>query len=387
MRNLSDRRRETLPRWLDLVAATQRGLPQLVDAFIVEVKSIPTYSGQFLDEEHLRATAFESIGLLLETVARQTNTAAISDFTVTLGRDRARAGVPVEDLVAAVRLDFQIIWSGLLWRATNADMMVLALHVGELWAVVDEYARNVQQSYMDERAAMAASARDEQQIYLSELFEPGGTLPTRVLRIARALGVDPDADFRVAVLPNERVHDVYPVARAVATAGAAMFVVRRNDGVTVLWPASTRLANLSDELQARSLNGIGGGFVPSARGLAAVPAAVVAATEILATLRDNEDSLLTAEHAWARISKTRLDLGQGFSARILAAVEELTDAERTSLLSTVRAYLDTGNVGETAKLEFCHRNTVLNRLARFRALTGLDVTIPREAALAVLVLA
>lgn len=52
------------------------------------------------------------------------------------------------------------------------------------------------------------------------------------------------------------------------------------------------------------------------------------------------------------------------------------------MLRTVRTFLDTGSVQRTATAAFCHRNTVLNRLAAFHERTGLDVTVPVEAALA-----
>ena len=44
----------------------------------------------------------------------------------------------------------------------------------------------------------------------------------------------------------------------------------------------------------------------------------------------------------------------------------------------------TGSVKETAAAEFVHRNTVINRAAAFRTATGLDVSIPLQAAVALL---
>ncbi|MGV9713937.1 PucR family transcriptional regulator [Gordonia sp. NPDC003424] len=339
-----------------------------------------------LDEAHLRETAHESIALILEAVSKQTSASTLSGFTGQLGRERARRGVPVEDLVAAVRLDFQVIWSGLLWRATHADMMVLALHVDELWTVIDEYARSVQHSYLDERAAMARSAHDEQQIFLAELFEPAATVPGRLTRIARALDVDADGDFRVAALERHATHDAYRAVQTVTATGAKMFAIRHGDAVLALWPVGNKLRDHATEIQTRSLAGMAAGLVPRVHGLSGVPKAASAACELLAALQPNEQRLLTAEEAWARMSKAHLDLGQEFTSDVLDSLNRLPDVEREPVVAAVAAYLECGSISVTAKTQYCHRNTVLNRLARFRALTGLDVTIPRQAALAVLVL-
>ena len=51
------------------------------------------------------------------------------------------------------------------------------------------------------------------------------------------------------------------------------------------------------------------------------------------------------------------------------------------MLGTLEEYLQTGSVSETSRRQYCHRNTVLNRLARVRELTGCDPTVPRDAAL------
>ena len=54
------------------------------------------------------------------------------------------------------------------------------------------------------------------------------------------------------------------------------------------------------------------------------------------------------------------------------------------VLGTLRTYLDTGSVPETARRETVHPNTVTYRLGRVRELTGLDPRLPRDSALLVL---
>ena len=54
------------------------------------------------------------------------------------------------------------------------------------------------------------------------------------------------------------------------------------------------------------------------------------------------------------------------------------------VVATLRSYLDTGSVPETARREMVHANTVGYRLGRVRDLTGLDPRVPRDSALLVL---
>jgi hypothetical protein len=54
------------------------------------------------------------------------------------------------------------------------------------------------------------------------------------------------------------------------------------------------------------------------------------------------------------------------------------------VVATLRTYLETGSVPETARRETVHANTVGYRLGRVRDLTGLDPRLPRDSALLVL---
>ncbi|TAL20186.1 MAG: PucR family transcriptional regulator, partial [Frankiales bacterium] len=55
-----------------------------------------------------------------------------------------------------------------------------------------------------------------------------------------------------------------------------------------------------------------------------------------------------------------------------------------SVASTLRCYLSTGSIPETARRELVHANTVAYRLGRVKELTGLDPRVPRDSALLVL---
>lgn len=89
---------------------------------------------------------------------------------------------------------------------------------------------------------------------------------------------------------------------------------------------------------------------------------------------------------WPLVARRALDDHAGLAGTLLAGLDAARPGEVAQLRATALAYLDTGSVSEVAGALYCHRNTVLNRLRRFGRLTGLDLTRPRDAALAVVLL-
>ena len=67
-------------------------------------------------------------------------------------------------------------------------------------------------------------------------------------------------------------------------------------------------------------------------------------------------------------------------------IADVLDARDTGgvVVATLRTYLETGSIPETARREMVHANTVGYRLGRVRDLTGLDPRVPRDSALLVL---
>ena len=88
---------------------------------------------------------------------------------------------------------------------------------------------------------------------------------------------------------------------------------------------------------------------------------------------------------WPCIAHERLGpFLPGLRSHAVAAIDELPQPDRDRLVDTVLQFCTNGSIKETAETLFCHRNTIVNRLLRFRDLTGLDVTIPVDAARALI---
>lgn len=382
MDNLTSIRSAGLPRWRELVQELLADIEPLVRTFESRLREIESYGANVVSWEDVHHTAHASFTLILESVIAKADDREIEDDSLPdqLGRTRARQGVPVEDLVAAVRLDFEVIWSSLLANASRADFEVLALHVDRLWSVVDGYARRTHRSYLLEHSVIEEESRDRERVYLSRLFTSDGDPQTNAAQVAGALGIDPDATFNVCAVGPSAAGRLRSVSTGLNAAGIRLMVFDRGHSLVAFWPTSVAKYRTGTGPQLAALRDVTCGLVTDVQGLSAVPKASDWAFEITMSLSARDHGPMTAFDVWPRIARTALHGVADHLNELL--VRQCTARERERLLETVRQYLLTGNVAEVSARTYCHRNTVLNRLSRFREICGLDLNLPAEAAFA-----
>lgn len=383
--------------WRELVARLDAEMDAVVDDFMAELGARALYDRDAVGQDDLRDTAVATLRMLVARMGgaapaagsgRTASTAGTASTAPTvddaalatsLGVRRARQGVPLDALLEAVRLDFRVLWRWLQRLAGEEQRATLVDQVEWVLTVVEQYVDEVQQSFLRERAAMQRDARLATERHLARLLSGDPPRPATVDAIAQGLGVAADAEFDLIAVPVERIE---LVQRAAATrlASGTVFGHSHGDAYCVFWVRDDEAlpAELA-ELPGVLLRGLDGlrGVADGARAALALLDAAPAGT-----------TLASLDELWPAVAAHHLaGLVPGFVEQRLAPLDDLTDYPRASILATVRAYLETGSVHAVAKRVFCHRNTVLNRLAAFRDRTGLDVQVPVEAALAHVLLA
>lgn len=376
------------PRWRRIVESASSDTEGLADLFAAQLVGNDAYDAGLVDDAELRSAARSSFKVLMSALLDAPESANLGDLPGRIGRTRARQNVPVDNLIEAVRADFGIIWLALLESAKLDDMATLALHVDELWTLVSRFARQVHQGYRDERAAMAQEEREYQREYLLELFSPAAMISSRLNQISIALGVDPNDTFCVVAGRSERNSKLFHTANGqMRAAGVRFHVVDRSDVAIAFWPTTTKVREPHpDTLPIRALTGAAAGFIPEVNGLASISDAAHAAAEIGYFLRPEESGLIQLSELWPRIAKGKVHGSDQLEFSILSNLRSIGEEETGRVLETVNAYMETGSAMATAQRLYCHRNTVLNRLQRFRQVTGIDVTVPKQAALAIFIL-
>jgi hypothetical protein len=369
-------------RWTSLVGRLRVDAGVLVAAFVARVRAVPPYGRGVVPTDRLETDAHLTFDYLLRRLAGQPVPERLLATGPSIGRDRARRGVPLNDLLTAVRLDFRVLWAALRECADPADEALLVARAEDVWNVVEEYSTQIQVSYQAEAAVLARERMGERTMLVAALLSSAVPDPDEVARVAVALDVDVDADLLVAAASPASGLRLRQAADRLAADGRMVHVQSTGRHVMLLarWDGGT-----GAPVRA-VLAGVPCGVGPLAHGLAAVPRSARLAGELVDVLPDLGGPRELFD-AWLPLAAARLaDTAGELVGAELAGLADAAPRERHRLLETVRAYAATGSVAEVAARVYCHRNTVLNRLRRFAELTGRDVTVPTDAAVVLLAL-
>lgn len=366
------------PAWLELLDELQRRSPEFVTRFLAELRERALYDPESVPGDDLESAALETVLMFIERL--RSGQITRTDFAGPLGRRRARQGVPLERLMQAIRLDLRIMWQLLLEIAQPDATEVLMRHVEQLISVVDAYVADVQQAFLAEMATLQRDSRLATEQHLSKLFNARSLNPALLDEIAAGIGVQASGAFEVLLLP-----DVSPETRSsevdawLAQRSVFAYVYRG-------WLLLFRACEAQLSTWPREFRRVPSIYIDAVEGLQLLPEAARALIDLQAGAPPLQ-RLTQLEEFWVVGAAEYLDaLVPGYFRAILAPLGELGADEHDRLLRTVHAYLDSGSVKDTAELVDCHRNTVINRFRQFQSLTGLDITVPAQAALAYVLL-
>ena len=375
---------EESPRWFELLDQLEDRVESLTEKFIARLWQMEEYRESAVGTSEIADTARATFHRLVYALKNRPGTLLDYDkgLSAQLGAKRARAGIPAEALISAVRLDFTLLWAELLDIAAPADAPMLTSKVEQVWRIVDEFATRTHTSYLNERVRMAQEESSLQHEFIARLFSVVTPSAETADQVAEALGISASSKFGLAAATGNaasRLRSIHSTTSA--RLGRQLFLRESGDVVFVFWPAPDRpetgapLPILPPELTTVPCG------VATSNGLRALPAAARTASSLAALLRPTDTGPLTAELAWPRFAKRQLqEAGLDLADEINGALQHCRSAERDRLVEAVRHFLRSGNISITAEELFCHRNTVLNRLSRFRELTGIDPSVPDQAA-------
>ncbi|MEV8337788.1 helix-turn-helix domain-containing protein [Leucobacter sp. NPDC077196] len=360
------------PRWLQLIDRVRADTPRLLDDFLTELSTHDGYVGDLVAADDIERTARNAFALFASRLAGDAGAEEPSAFAEALGLRRARQGVRVERFMEAVRINFRVLWRG-LERAAQPDLTdVLLAHGEQVLDVVERYATEVQRAFLEESESMAHQHRTAKERARARLFS-GQAEGEELTAIAHMLRLAPAAEYEMLAT----THDAERLAREVLDSGGQVF----EDGLTTVLLRPRRgpvdWVDADPELT--------GGYLARVRGLDRVGSAALIASDLAE--RADEGTVCRLRDGFASIAReTMLERLDGFTHELTGAFDALPESERERLAVTLRTFIRTGSMQRTAEELFFHRNTVLKRLRAFQDLSGLDVTVPRDAAIAMVIL-
>ncbi len=405
-------------RWSELLDALD--LDELTESFVARVAVVPGYDPAPLPLSELRRTGRNSFATLIDGLRAGGFSGAVAVST-DVGVSRARAGIPLEALMTAIRLDFTVLWEALTRVAAPSDAELVIRHTGDVLSTVDDYIVQVQQAYTAEQARMRAEESSVRQGVIAGLFQDADPTAERLATIASALGLDVDDALIVAAAGAEDTPALRVIVSAHERAGGTMFTHHLGDVLIAFTRArrvrpggatgrgasraETGQVDGGEESRAGGESRIGGSEEPrtgagglradeiedrlaearvgvvAAAGLGSLRRSALTARDLAQVFEAGETGAMTWSRGWARLAARALNAsGKSVISDVDDALARCGIAERERLVEAVRAYLETGSIGRTAGILYCHRNTVANRLRRFAEVTGVDPTIPVQAA-------
>lgn len=360
--------------WLRLLDRVRADMPALLSDFLDELQPLQGYADGAVPQDDIERTALQAFGLFLERLADPTGSAWSSEVPEALGRRRARQGIRIDHFTEGVRINFRLLWRA-LHRAAQPDLVAELMENGErVLNVVERYATEVQAAYLDETQIMAQLHRTARERALAKLFS--GNATAEELKAAAAdLSLAETGVFELVAVDRAEP----PVAvRAAQAAGEGLayeddelvYLFRLRRGV-VDWP----LARLEAP----------GAYLAHVPGVAALAPAARLARRMRRL--GEKARLRTLREAFAGLVHYEIrEHVAGFEEELVGGWYRASPGERARYIETLEAFMRSGSIKEAGDELFLHRNTVFKRLRAFHELTGLDVAVPRDAVIALVLI-
>lgn len=362
---------ETEPRpehWARLTALVARVTPRAAElTSTVQARiaaQVRPYREDGPHQDDLAASVRTILTSALEGLARGKGPSlAALTASQALGQRRAEQGLPVDAVIAALRIGEQVLWQALAEEAIGHDDDAAALlaTAPEVWGWTRQLSDQVVAAHAEATRAIQARRVGARQ-RLVELLLAGDHDEPEAPLLARMLGFDPQGRFTATLIDRataavsaiQETADREPGRHAIARRGALVWAVSQDgpvDGLATSARPSAPLAAIAVGAERT--------------GLAGARASLLDAELALSVTAPGQTTRFEDRWLWATLAASRGRLQALLDPGITVA------REHPHLAEAVRAYALAGfSVSEAARRLGLHANTVGYRLERWTELTG-----------------
>lgn len=293
------------------------------------------------------------------------------DAAALTGIRRAERRAPLEAVLRSFRIGGRVVWHALARVAKEDgsigwdDMVDVAAAV---WTVVDEVSSAVAGAYRHTELRLRRLDEHRRLTLCADLLRGRGRDPVFAAEAAAELDLPPDADY--LVLATDLTQDT--------TAEDALAV----NGIRSIWQPHARYTvglvaldrhgpdRVLDLLRAAGRDRAG--VSPRVHGLGEIATAHELAVLALRTLPAGTAATARLDDRLPAALLVRSpDLVDRLVDVVLGPLLRLPDGERQQLLATLSAWLRANrSPAAAAERLYCHRNTVINRMAKVESLLG-----------------
>lgn len=359
------------------VTACLRNVHELVNVWFADLSTIQGYQAGLISAETIRAECTLVFNRLLGEIGDLQIAPEAQSISTRVGHSRALRGIPLSDLLTAVRLDYRVLWNALITEIGADDAEVLVAIVPRLLDAVERHSHEVAKAYNLTQHGLVQARQDERRLWFTRLIETDGRNQVLNLRACEVLSLRQDHPFMVFVHTRRSEHSLRTLKSELDRRhiNAHLYEVEEGEILLTQLTDSERISLSSWMRQVGSLAAIG-----PFTGVALVPSAVRLLFTLSANLADPDPGFNRLEDHWPLASlHAPEEASRLLRRRYLSALLELPSPERRILIETADSYLSTGSIAETSRALFCHRNTTAGRLDQIERLSSLDLRRPKDA--------
>lgn len=290
------------------------------------------------------------------------------------GQRRAEQGLPLDDVLRSFRIGGRLIWEDLVERADPPLDPESFRDLGVwLWASVDKSSAEVARSYRQTEHGLLRADAQRMAALWEGLLSGRAREQAFAQEAARSMDLPADAPLLLLLLRDTTLDDAAEAVSTVMHSHEPRTAWQARSGGDVIGllvpPDGTDHRSLIAALG--ELTGLDGGVSRLCRGLAEVDRAFEQA-RVATEGRGAEAGILSYDQRLVpALLLNSPQIARQLVDHWLGPLLALPGAEGAELLDTLDAWANAGGSTSRAAAQLpCHRNTVLNRLARISALTG-----------------
>lgn len=369
-------------RWTVLLGSLDPSA--LADAFMANLAEVPGYDPPPLPREEMALRARAAFSALIAAV-RSEDPQRTRAVAREIGVTRARIGIPLASLMAAMRIDFMLIWESIESASCPEDARLILIKTRLIMRVVDSFSAELEQAYLSERHRIETDQASERHRLVARVIGGNELQPMEAADISHQLGLPPSKPIRVYAASPDHSLAIQRILGNMSRLGYPFHTQHRGAGI-VAFGFAPDLPGSEVERTLFDLHQLAIGVDISPNGIVGVKAAAAIASALMESRRPEDLGALDWRAGWHRVvsMSTTQPLRQRLARDANEALDQCRLTERSRLMETAVAFLRTGSLTACAEALYCHRNTVSNRLQRFREVTGIDLSSPRDAAALVL---
>lgn len=354
----------------DVARRLREHADRLADEAIDEiVENVPTYA--VVTRDSLRRSLLQHT----ETAGRSLTAGEVPEQVqnVSVAAERARAGIPIEHVLLAIRMAFQVLREFLIRAATESGIesgiQLEAVHI--LWEVNDLVSREYAVAHRDEDLKIARTAETHRVEFVRRMLREGVNTPDLGLH-ATSFGLVATVPYRAFRARPDKGEAAEPMLQEILT-----------------WGAAHRLAPFGAVVEGDAVGVLTGDDLPDLGPTIGIGPAVelnrvhesyrVAGQMIEVGLEFGRTGPQTLERLSLHVAvASEHGVGDSLVDRILEPLLAQGDFGR-ELVASLDAFLTADmNTAAAAEVLVVHPNTLRYRINQVKRLSGLNLSSPQE---------